>query len=75
MAQAKRPCSEFYYLNGSRPWKATVMGWDVVNDYDKIRKHIGYMPGRFSLYQDLSVIENLEFYATLSTPPLKKIIT
>ncbi|MFN8317926.1 MAG: ABC transporter ATP-binding protein [Saprospiraceae bacterium] len=45
--------------------KATVMGWDVVNDYDKIRKHIGYMPGRFSLYQDLSVIENLEFYATL----------
>jgi ABC-type multidrug transport system ATPase subunit len=44
---------------------ASVMGWDVVKEYAKIRNHVGYMPGRFSLYQDLSVIENLEFYATL----------
>jgi ABC-2 type transport system ATP-binding protein len=38
---------------------------DVVKDYKKIRNIIGYMPGRFSLYQDLSVEENLEFYATV----------
>ncbi len=44
---------------------ASVNGWDVVNDYHKIRNNIGYMPGRFSLYQDLSVEENLEFFATL----------
>lgn len=44
---------------------ATVIGYDVVNDYKKIRQHVGYMPGRFSLYQDLSVEENLEFFATV----------
>ena len=44
---------------------ATVMGFDVVKDYKKIRKIIGYMPGRFSLYMDLSVEENLAFYATI----------
>ena len=44
---------------------ATVLGYDVVKDYRKIRKDVGYMPGRFSLYQDLSVEENLNFYATL----------
>jgi ABC-2 type transport system ATP-binding protein len=44
---------------------ATVNGWDVVNDYSTIRNNIGYMPGKFSLYQDLSVEENLEFFATL----------
>ena len=38
---------------------------DVVNDYKKIRQHIGYMPGRFSLYQDLTVEENLSFFATV----------
>lgn len=44
---------------------AAIDGMDVVEDYMTIRKHIGYMPGRFSLYQDLSVRENLEFFATL----------
>lgn len=44
---------------------ATVMGFDVVKDYKIIRKGVGYMPGKFSLYQDLSVEENLRFFATL----------
>ena len=43
---------------------ATVEGLDVVKDYKKIRKIVGYMPGRFSLYQDLSVEENLKFFAS-----------
>jgi len=45
--------------------QATVEGFDVVKDYKKIRKIVGYMPGRFSLYMDLSVEENLAFYATI----------
>lgn len=44
---------------------ATVDGYDVVKDYKAIRKRVGYMPGRFSLYQDLSVEENLNFFATI----------
>jgi ABC-type multidrug transport system ATPase subunit len=44
---------------------AVVDGLDVVNDYKELRKHIGYMPGRFSLYPDLSVEENLNFFATI----------
>jgi len=44
---------------------ATVEGFDVVKDYKKIRKIVGYMPGRFSLYQDLTVEENLRIFATL----------
>lgn len=44
---------------------ATVDGFDIVNDYKEIRNIVGYMPGRFSLYQDLSVEENLEFFASL----------
>lgn len=44
---------------------ATVDGLDVVADYKSIRKRIGYMPGRFSLYQDLTIEENLEFFATI----------
>lgn len=44
---------------------ATVEGFDVVKDYKKIRHIVGYMPGKFSLYQDLSVRENLEFFATI----------
>lgn len=45
--------------------QASVDGFDVVKDYKEIRKRVGYMPGRFSLYQDLSVEENLEFFATI----------
>ncbi len=44
---------------------ATVDGMDVVKDFRAIRRRIGYMPGRFSLYQDLTVEENLEFFATV----------
>jgi ABC-2 type transport system ATP-binding protein len=45
--------------------KATVCGLDTVANYKEIRKILGYMPGRFSLYQDLSVEENLKFFATI----------
>ncbi len=45
--------------------KATMNGFDVIDDYKKIRKIVGYMPGRFSLYQDLTVEENLNFFATV----------
>jgi len=45
--------------------KMTVLGMDSITDYKELRKNIGYMPGRFSLYQDLSVEENLNFYATV----------
>src|ERR1035437_7176679 len=44
---------------------AAIEGFDVVKDYTKIRKMIGYMPGRFSLYTDLTVEENLQFFATV----------
>lgn len=45
--------------------EATVAGYDVIKDYKAIRNHVGYMPGRFSLYQDLTVEENLNFFATI----------
>ena len=41
---------------------ATVDGLDVVKEYKQIRNNVGYMPGKFSLYQDLTVEENLNFY-------------
>ena len=44
---------------------ATVGGLDVVKEYRKIRHKVGYMPGRFSLYKDLTVEENLNFFATV----------
>ena len=44
---------------------ATVDGYDVVRQMTDIRRRVGYMPGKFSLYQDLTVSENLEFFATL----------
>jgi ABC-type multidrug transport system ATPase subunit len=44
---------------------AKVAGLDVINDYKAIRNSVGYMPGRFSLYQDLTVEENLNFFATV----------
>ena len=45
--------------------KASVEGFDVVKDMKEIRRRVGYMPGRFSLYQDLTVEENLRFFASL----------
>ncbi len=45
--------------------RASVCGYDVVGEYREIRKLVGYMPGRFSLYQDLTVRENLEFFASV----------
>ncbi|MFI5152778.1 MAG: ABC transporter ATP-binding protein [Chitinophagales bacterium] len=45
--------------------QASVDGFDVVKEYRKIRNSVGYMPGRFSLYQDLTVKENLNFFATV----------
>lgn len=51
---------------------ATVNGFDVVKDYTKIRDCVGYMPGKFSLYQDLTIEENLNFFATVFGTTLKK---
>jgi ABC-type multidrug transport system ATPase subunit len=42
-----------------------ILGLDCKSDFKELRKNIGYMPGRFSLYQDLTVEENLNFYATV----------
>ncbi len=44
---------------------ATVSDFDVVKEYKAIRNSVGYMPGKFSLYQDLTVEENLKFFATI----------
>lgn len=44
---------------------ATVDGLDIVKEYKKIRNHVGYMPGKFSLYQDMTIEENLKFFATI----------
>lgn len=44
---------------------ASVNGLDIIKDYKEIRKCVGYMPGKFSLYQDLTVEENLTFFATI----------
>ena len=43
----------------------TFDGKNVVDEYKYVRKKVGYMPGKFALYQDLSVTENLEFFATI----------
>lgn len=51
---------------------ATVAGLDIVKDYKEIRNLIGYMPGRFSLYQDLTVEENLDFFATVFHTTVKE---
>ena len=45
--------------------RATVDGYDVVAQMREVRRRVGYMPGKFSLYQDLTVEENLKFFATL----------
>ncbi len=51
---------------------ATVSGFDVVKDFKIIRNSVGYMPGRFSLYQDLTVEENLNFFATIFGTSIKE---
>lgn len=52
--------------------KASISGFDAVKDYKNIRQITGYMPGRFSLYSDLSVEENLEFFATVFGTSIKE---
>jgi ABC-2 type transport system ATP-binding protein len=51
---------------------ASVNGYDVVKDYKIIRNNVGYMPGKFSLYQDLTVEENLDFFATVFNTSIEK---
>ena len=51
---------------------AQIMGHDIVRDYRTIRSLIGYMPGRFSLYQDLTVEENLQFFATVFNTTIRQ---
>ncbi|WP_326907374.1 ABC transporter ATP-binding protein [Sedimentibacter sp. MB31-C6] len=50
---------------------AQIGGYDIVKDSDEIKKHIGYMPQEFSLYGDLTVMENLEFYSNIYQIPKK----
>jgi ABC-type multidrug transport system ATPase subunit len=49
-----------------------VLGMDCIKEFKELRKNIGYMPGRFSLYQDLTVEENLNFYATVFGTTVKE---
>jgi ABC-type multidrug transport system ATPase subunit len=51
---------------------AWVDGLDVVKDFKQIRNRIGYMPGKFSLYQDMTVEENLQFFATIFRTTIKE---
>ncbi|MBO9574079.1 MAG: ABC transporter ATP-binding protein [Chitinophagaceae bacterium] len=51
---------------------ALVDGFDTVKDYKEIRKRVGYMPGKFSLYPDLTVEENINFFATIFNTTLQK---
>ena len=51
---------------------ASVNGFDIIKDYQSIRKCVGYMPGKFSLYQDLTVEENLNFFATVFGTTIKQ---
>jgi ABC-2 type transport system ATP-binding protein len=53
---------------------ASVNGFDVVKEYKNIRQNVGYMPGKFSLYQDLTVEENLNFFATVFDTTIKRIM-
>jgi ABC-type multidrug transport system ATPase subunit len=52
--------------------RMTLFGLNTVSDYKELRNHIGYMPGRFGLYQDLTVEENLNFYATIFGTTIKE---
>ena len=51
---------------------AMVNGFDVVKNYKDIRNCVGYMPGKFSLYQDLTIEENLNFFATVFGTTIEK---
>jgi ABC-type multidrug transport system ATPase subunit len=51
---------------------ASVNNSDVINDFKQIRSKVGYMPGKFSLYQDLSVEENLSFFAAIFNTTVKE---
>src|SRR6056297_1542953 len=51
---------------------AFIKGMHIIKDFKKIRNIIGYMPGKFSLYHDLTVEENLEFYATIFDTTIEK---
>ena len=51
--------------------KATVVGYDVAREPEQVKQRIGYMTQRFSLYEDLSVVENLDFYAAIYGVPRK----
>ena len=51
---------------------ASVANYDVLKEYKSIRNSVGYMPGRFSLYQDLTVEENLTFFATIFGTTIEK---
>ncbi len=48
---------------------AQIGGYDILTDSNEIKKHIGYMPQKFSLYGDLTVLENLEFYSEVYQVP------
>lgn len=52
--------------------EASINGFDIIKDFQSIRNCIGYMPGRFSLYQDLTIEENLEFFATVFDTTIEK---
>ncbi|MDF1560540.1 MAG: ABC transporter ATP-binding protein [Bacteroidales bacterium] len=52
--------------------RMTLFGLNTVSRYRELRNHIGYMPGRFSLYQNLTVEENLNFYATIFGTTIKE---
>lgn len=52
--------------------KALIDGFDTVKDYKAIRERIGYMPGKFSLYQDLTVEENINFFATIFNTTIRE---
>lgn len=51
---------------------ASIEGFDIIKQYKSIRKIMGYMPGKFSLYKDLTVAENLNFYATMFGSDVKE---
>jgi ABC-type multidrug transport system ATPase subunit len=51
---------------------AKIAGLDILKDYKKIRQIVGYMPGKFSLYQDLTIEENLAFFATIFGTTIKE---